>query len=111
MRHASAPSARRAPRAAGGRIVLLVGILLAATLAAGCTTRATQWSDVRRESVPARVERTHIVARGETLAIISQQTGVPVARLVERGGRLEIEAVEGAQELIDSLPTPPRLAG
>ena len=35
----------------------------------------------------------------------------PVARLVERGGRLETEPVEEARELIDSLPTPPRLAG
>jgi glyoxylase-like metal-dependent hydrolase (beta-lactamase superfamily II) len=34
----------------------------------------------------------------------------PVARLVERGGRPEIEAVEEARPLIDSLPTRPQPA-
>ncbi len=35
----------------------------------------------------------------------------PVARLAERGGQLEIEPIEEAQPLIDSLPTLPQLAG
>jgi glyoxylase-like metal-dependent hydrolase (beta-lactamase superfamily II) len=35
----------------------------------------------------------------------------PVARLVARAGRLDIEPVTEAQALIDSLPTPPPLGG
>ncbi|MQA00926.1 MAG: hypothetical protein GEU80_16670 [Dehalococcoidia bacterium] len=94
------------------RGVPLLAALLAATVAlalTGCEGDSEAPAEVTPAvASPVATAATHVVVRGETLAIISRLTGVPLARLAELNDIADRDVIEtGLVLLLEEAPPAP----